>query len=51
MDFLGAPIGYVMNLIYGFLSNYGFTIIVISVLFKLIMMPLTIKQQKSMAAM
>ena len=51
MDFLGAPIGFIMNLIYGFLSNYGFTIIVISVLFKLIMMPLTVKQQKSMAAM
>lgn len=51
MDFLGAPIGYIMNIIYNFLSNYGFTIVVISVLFKLIILPLTIKQQKSMAAM
>lgn len=51
MDFLGTPIGYIMNLIYGVVSNYGFTIIVISVLFKLIILPLTIKQQKSMAAM
>ena len=51
MDFLGAPIGYIMNFIYGFVANYGLTIIVISILFKLIIMPLTIKQQKSMLAM
>lgn len=51
MDFLGTPIGYIMNFIYNFLSNYGLTIIVISILFKLIILPLTIKQQKSMSAM
>lgn len=51
MDFLGTPIGYIMSLIYNFVSNYGVAIIVISVLFKLIILPLTIKQQKSMAAM
>ncbi|MBR4892883.1 MAG: YidC/Oxa1 family membrane protein insertase [Clostridia bacterium] len=51
MDFLGAPIGYIMNLIYSVLSNYGLTIVVISILFKLIILPLTIKQQKSMVAM
>lgn len=51
MDFLGAPIGYIMNLIYNIVSNYGLTIVVVSVLFKLIILPLTIKQQKSMAAM
>ena len=51
MDFLGAPIGYIMNILYNFLSNYGLTIVVVSVLFKLIILPLTIKQQKSMAAM
>lgn len=51
MDFLGAPIGYIMNLIYNLVSNYGLAIIVISLLFKLIILPLTVKQQKSMAAM
>lgn len=51
MDFLGSPIGYIMNFICDFVHNYGVAIIVISVLFKLIILPLTIKQQKSMAAM
>jgi YidC/Oxa1 family membrane protein insertase len=51
MDFLGNIIGYIMSLIYGIVSNYGFTIILISILMKLIMLPLTIKQQKSMAAL
>ena len=47
MDFLGAPIGYIMNILYNFLSNYGLTIVVVSVLFKLIILPLTIKQQNN----
>lgn len=51
MDFLGTPIGYIMDFIYNFVSNYGVAIIIISILFKLIILPLTIKQQKSMAAM
>lgn len=51
MDFLGKPIGYLMNLIYGLVSNYGLTIIILTVLFKAILMPLTLKQQKSAQAM
>lgn len=51
MDFLGSPIGSIMDFIYDFVSNYGLSIIIISILFKLIILPLTIKQQKSMAAM
>lgn len=51
MDFLGTPIGYILNFIYSIVSNYGITIIIVSLLFKLIILPLTIKQQKSMAAM
>ena len=51
MDFLGNIIGYIMSFLYGIVSNYGFTIILISILMKLIMLPLTIKQQKSMAAL
>ena len=51
MDFLGTPIGYLMDWIYSLVSNYGLTIIVLTILFKLVLLPLTIKQQKSMAAM
>lgn len=51
MDFLGTPIGWLMDLIYGFVSNYGLTIIVLTIIFKLILLPLTIKQQKSTQAM
>ena len=51
MDFLGSPIGYIMKFIYDLVSNYGLAIVIISILFKLIILPLTIKQQKSMAAM
>lgn len=51
MDFLGTPIGYLMDFIYRLVSNYGFTIIILTLLFKLILLPLTIKQQKSTKAM
>ena len=51
MDFLGTPIGFVMNFLYEMFNNYGITIVVISVIFKCIILPLTIKQQKSMVAM
>ncbi len=51
MDFLGTPIGYLMDWIYSFVSNYGLTIIVLTLLFKLVLLPLTLKQQKSTQAM
>ena len=51
MDFLGTPIGYLMDWIYSLVSNYGLTIIVLTILFKLVLLPLTIKQQKSTQAM
>ena len=51
MDFLGTPIGYLMDWIYSLVSNYGLTIIVLTILFKLVLLPLTLKQQKSTQAM
>ena len=51
MDFLGTPIGYLMNLIYGIVSNYGLTIVILTIIFKAILLPLTLKQQKSTQAM
>jgi len=40
--------GYILNFIYGLVQNYGIAIIIFSVLLKLILLPLSIKQQKTM---
>lgn len=47
-----APIanifGYVLNFIYNVVNNYGIAIIIFSILIKLIMIPISIKQQRTM---
>ena len=48
MDWLASIFGYVLNWLYNLVQNYGVAIILFSVLLKLIMLPLTYKQQKSM---
>ena len=48
MSFLANLFGYILNYIYSFVNNYGLAIIIFSVLFKLIMIPFTVKQQKTM---
>ena len=48
IDFLAGIFGYVLNFIYDIVKNYGLAIILFSVLLKIIMLPLTIKQQKTM---
>ena len=40
--------GYILNFIYEVVQNYGLAIIIFSVLLKLILLPLSIKQQKTM---
>jgi len=40
--------GYLLNFLYNLLNNYGFAIVIFSILIKLILLPLTIKQQKTM---
>lgn len=40
--------GYILNFIYELIQNYGLAIILFSILFKLILLPLSIKQQKTM---
>jgi YidC/Oxa1 family membrane protein insertase len=40
--------GYILNYIYQFVQNYGVSIILFSILLKLILLPLSIKQQKTM---
>ena len=51
MDFLGPILGTILNIIYKIVSNYGVAIILLSALIKLALLPLTVKQQKSMAGM
>ena len=46
--FFANMFGYVLNFIYSFINNYGLAIIIFSVLIKILLIPLSIKQQKTM---
>lgn len=48
---LGWPLGYVMEWIYNLIPNYGWDIIIFTVLVRLISIPLTLSQQKNTARM
>ena len=48
MASLSNLFGYILNFIYGIVQNYGLAIILFSVLLKLILLPISIKQQKAM---
>lgn len=48
MSSISNLFGYILNFIYGLVQNYGLAIIIFSVLLKLILLPLSIKQQKTM---
>ena len=48
MGFISELFGYVLNWLYGLVGNYGLAIIIFSVLLRVILIPITIKQQKSM---
>ncbi|MBL0732027.1 MAG: membrane protein insertase YidC [Desulfosarcina sp.] len=50
-DFLAKPCLYVMNFLYKFIPNYGFAIIILTILIKLILWPLGSKSYKSMSEM
>lgn len=47
-DFFAKIFGYVLNLIYFLVKNYGLAIIIFSILVKIAMLPLSIKQQKTL---
>ena len=47
-NFIANIFGYLLNFLYNILNNYGLAIIIFSILVKLILLPLTIKQQKTM---
>lgn len=48
MSFFSNMFGYVLNFIYEIVKNYGLAIILFSILLKLLLLPLTIKQQKTL---
>lgn len=48
MDFFSNMFGYALNIIYEIVKNYGLAIILFSILLKLLLLPLTIKQQKTL---
>ncbi len=48
LNFFAAIFGYVLNLIYAIVGNYGLAIILFTILIKLVMLPISIKQQRTM---
>lgn len=48
MGSISSLFGYILNFIYDFVNNYGLAIILFSILIKLLLLPISIKQQKTM---
>ena len=46
--FFANIFGYVLEMIYGIIGNFGFSLIIFTILLRLILLPMTIKQQKTM---
>ena len=51
MNILGYPLGLIMRLLYNILHSYGWSLILFTLLVRLVLVPLSIKQQKSSAKM
>ena len=45
---LATAFGYILNYIYGIVNNYGLSIIIFTILLRLLMLPFSIRQQKTM---
>lgn len=48
-DIINIPLGFILRLCYQFTSNYGLALILFTIIVRAAMVPLAIKQQKSMA--
>ena len=48
MGFLSEIFGYLLNFFYEIFNNYGVAIIIFSILLRIVLIPITIKQQKTM---
>ena len=49
--FLGVPLGFILKLIYSVVQNYGWSLVLFTLITRLILLPLNFKQQKSMVQM
>lgn len=49
MNFLGVPLGYAIYYIYKLIPNYAVSIIIFTIILRFAMLPMVIKQQKSLA--
>lgn len=47
MNLIAAPFGYLMEFFYGITNNYAIALILFAILVKLVLLPLSIRQQKS----
>ena len=48
MGFIASLFGYVLNFLYNLVQNYGLAIIIFTLLLKVFLLPLSVKQQKAM---
>ena len=48
MGAISSLFGYILNALYNLFNNYGIAIIIFSILLRIILIPITIKQQKTM---
>lgn len=51
MGFIATPMGLLLNLLYGFIQNYGITLIIFTIIIKIFLYPFYAKQIKSSARM
>lgn len=51
MWIISRPLGLLLNFIYGIIANYGWSLVVFTLAVKIILLPLSLKQQKSMTKM
>ena len=50
-ELIGYPLGWIMWAVYALVKNYGVAILIFTFIVRLILFPLSVKQQKSTAAM
>ena len=50
-DIIQVPFGYLMGWLYQLTNNYGFALILFSIIVQLVMLPMTAKSKKSMMKM
>jgi len=49
LNYIGHPLGHILRIIYQLVGNYGFAIILFTLMMKLLMVPLALRQTRSMS--